>query len=174
MKKSVTTFVLAGMAFVALLVGCDKIKDALEKSFDSNYEVEFTVEPNEAGTYVFETVPANLEQEILNNGGNIDNLKGVVVKECIISVVSEGRDLDAFKSFEVTIQAAGQAAKKIAWVTDVPLDAISVPLELDNDELQNILSEDEYSVEIKGVLDGNLEPAIVLQAKIKYSVTIGL
>jgi hypothetical protein len=164
--------------FMGLLVfsGCNQVKDLLDVTFTAdNVTVSFTVNPAAAGAYstTDQVVTSDLNDQIASNGGNISALKNVELQECTINVVTAGRNLDPFQSVEVWVKVDGQPDKEIAWNESVPAGVTSVPLSISGDDIKALIDQDQYTVTVKGILDGALETAIDLQAILKYKVVVG-
>jgi hypothetical protein len=164
--------------FMGLLVfsGCNQVKDLLDVTFNANeVDVSFTVNPAAAGVYTTtdQVVTSDLNDQIASNGGNISALKSVALQECTINVVTAGRNLDPFQSVEVWVKVTGQPEKEIAWNESIPTGVTSVPLSISADDIKALIDQDQYTVTVKGILDGGLETAIDLQAVLKYKVVVG-
>jgi len=162
------------MGFI-VFSGCSKVKDLLDVTFTANsVEVAFTVDSAAAGTYTSadQVVTSDLNEQITSNGGSVGALKSIELTACTINVVTADRNLDPFKSMEVWVKVTGQTDKKIAWNDSVPTGVTSVPLLISADDIKDLLDQDQYTVTVKGVLDGALEKAIDLKAILTYKVVV--
>jgi len=176
MKRiSITGLIMAAM-LAGTMVSCEQVEDLIDISFTTGYdEVSFTVNPTNAGEYLFteEYIQSDLEQEIEDNGGNIDNLKEVTINEAILEVVSAGKNLDPFDWVEVYISTPSIAEVMVASAEVIASGQVSVELQIAGDDLKNILEEEEYTVRVVGELGESIDEAIDLVIKIKYNVTVG-
>jgi hypothetical protein len=169
---------LGGILFIGLLLvtGCDKVKNLLDVTFTtSSTEVTFTVNPIAAGPFTStqSIVQSDLNDQISSNGGSIDALKSVELNECTINVVTPDRNLNPFQSIAVYAQVTGQSEQKIAWADSIPNGVTTVNLTLSSDDIKSLIDQSQYTVTVKGVLDGALETAIDLKAIVTYNVVVG-
>jgi hypothetical protein len=170
-KGLLMAFMLAGT-----MVSCGLVEDLLDVSFTTGYdEVSFTVNPSDAGEYLFteEYLQSDLEQEIADEGGDINNLKEVTINEAILEVVTAGKNLDPFDWVEVYISTPSIDEVMVASAEVIANGQVSVELQIAGDDLKNILEEEEYTVRVVGELGESIDEAIDLLIKIKYDVVVG-
>jgi hypothetical protein len=175
MKRTLLKLLSISSLVILLFPGCDKAKDLLDISFTSNsVDAYFTVNPSSAGAYSStETiVSSDMSDQISSNGGNISSLKSIELETCTITVQSADRNLNPFQSLEVYINVPGVGEKKVAWVDNVPTNVTYVALSISSDDIKTLIDQDQYTVTVRGILDGALDPAIDLKATITYKVVV--
>jgi hypothetical protein len=155
---------------ILLFSGCDKLKDALEINFTTDeIDVTFTVNPTPAGEYssTEEVVQSDLEQQITDNGGDVDKIKSIKIESCVLEVVTPDRTFNEFQSAELHLDQT-----KVAWIDNIPENSTSEILNFSQDNLDSFLQNETYTAVAKGTLDQELTNAITIKAKIKYSVKV--
>jgi hypothetical protein len=175
MKRSFLFYAVAGL-LLAVFTGCEKIKDKVAVTFDSDYVyIDFTVNPDDAGTYseTIEVVDSDLESLIEAEGQDIGELQSVKIKDAVVEVTGLG-NLDPFGSLVITLEAPGKELVKVAEVTSVPLGLTEIELTREGVDLSPYLKSDQYTIKVKTVLDQDLETAMNMQARVRYAIKVGL
>jgi hypothetical protein len=172
MKKATFCF-FTGMVFLCLMNSCD----LLDITFTTgNEELNFTVNPSDAGEYVFaeSIMQTDLRQEIEDHGGSIDNLKNVTVNEAILTVLTSGKNLDPFSWIEVYVSTPNVNELMIASVYSIPSGSTTITLQLSDEELKVLVEEEEYTIRVIGELNEATPEAINFSLKLKYDVMVGV
>lgn len=173
MRKLFKTGTVLIVAMI-LVSSCD-ILDLVDINFTSDEQsADFVIEPASAGTHVeqAEVVVTEIKQQIEDEGASIDDLQEVTISDLTVSVVSGAENLDAFESFEITIEAEGIASKKIAWMENIPTGVTSVEPEYISDNLKDFIGEDEYTITLTGVLRADVTADVTLRVSAHYEVTL--
>ena len=169
---------LWGVVAIMLLgiVGCDEIIEKLGINFEIGpHIVDFNVTPRSAGDLFesYDVVLVDIKKEIEDNGGSLDKLESIKIKEATISIISGTNNFDAFEWVECWIETTGMAAKKVAWVNPVPLSVSEVvPTGITSDNLKDYLEDDQYTVILKGKLREDITETVYLSAEIYYQVKL--
>ena len=83
-------FIKAGMLFAIasfIISSCDfDLLDVIDLSFQTSRTQEFDIPPTDSGNYVqvSTTLASDIEQDIKDNQGTIDNLKSIVIEKISI------------------------------------------------------------------------------------------
>ncbi len=176
MKKPIIFLSSIALIIVFGVSSCDLIDDLLNIEFTTGWKhVPFTVNARDAGDYTLdeERIKSDLEEEIIDNGGDLSNLENVIVDSAYVRVVSPGRTLDAFESVEVYLSTIGAPTPVLVasgtvdntGETLVGLDAVYI-------SLNDILAEDSYTVIVEATLDQDLTEDIDLEVSMRYEVTV--
>ena len=175
MKRINLLLAVTGMIIFSFS-GCEKLLDKIGVTIDSDYtNVAFTVNPDKAGTYseIIEVVNSNLDSIIDAEGQEVGELNSVKIKDAMIQVVGEG-DLDPFESFRITLEAPDKDAIKVAEVTSVPEGITEIILIKEGVDLSDYLKSDQYTIKVKTVLDQDLETHMIMRARVRYEIKVGL
>jgi hypothetical protein len=176
MKKTLLLSIIAGL-FLIVITGCEKILDKLiEQTINSDYtNIDFTGNPNVAGTYTETIEVVNFDLDSLLNAEGLDQgtVNSVKIKDASVQVVGEG-NLDPFESFLITLEAPGKNAVTVAEVTSVPTGITEIALTKKGIDLSDYLKSDHYTIKVKTVLDQDLETHLNMQAKVRYEIKVGL
>jgi hypothetical protein len=177
MKKQKYFLLLLIIVIAGFSSDCKKLKDALDKNFTTDEtELTFTINPASTGehTFALQVVSSDIIKQITDAGGDVGKIKSIKINECVFEVVSQGRNFDEFQSFDLYLSDGSADPVKVAWIDNIPENSFSQTLTLVDQDFKDLLNGDTYNVTIKGVLDKNLETALDVKAKIKYSITVGL
>lgn len=176
MKK----IIYGAIMFVVLGVlsySCDELLGDLV-NFDGDYYVmEFTIEPSsQTGLQVFnsETFDSELDTILSNHNLNRERLTAITLKEAILVITSEDTDFDFVDYLEITIECPGLDAKKIAWEDTIPDNQSELTLTLTEDDIQNYLVAEEFTLSANGFINTAVAEAIPVQAKVKFRFKGGL
>ncbi|MBN2487389.1 MAG: hypothetical protein JXB34_15545 [Bacteroidales bacterium] len=164
----------ATLLLVLFSSGCELL-DLVDIEFNSDEQsANVVIEPNTAGTYVEqeEIVTTDIKGQIQDNGGSFDQLSKITISDITVSLVSGATNLDAFKSFEITIKADGLESKKIAWMDDVPAGVTSVEPNHTPDNLKDYIGKDTYVVTFIGELREDTTEDITLKISAHYSIKL--
>ena len=176
MKKSIIYLTSIALVVAFGVSSCDLLEDLLDIEFTTGWkDVPFTVTARSAGDYTVheERTQSNLEEEIIDNGGTLENLTDVIVDSALVRVVSLGRTLDAFEWIEVYLSTPGAPTPSLVasgtvgntGETLVRLDVVPI-------SLNDILAEDSYDVTVEAGLDNDLTEDIDLEVSLRYEVTV--
>lgn len=165
---------MSGILF--LLSSCEFLEDLVDIEFTTGYEeLYITINPSEAGDYVFhETyIKSELEAKIKDHGGSIENLKEVKVNDITLEILSGEPDFSAFDHVEVHVSTANHSNVLIGSAVNIVEDVISINLDASEEDLKSILEEDEYLVVVSGALDKEITESTELVLRIDYTVVVG-
>jgi hypothetical protein len=176
MKK----IIYGAIVLVALGVfaySCDELLGDLI-NFDGDYYVmDFTIQPtSQTGLQVFnsETFDSELDTILSNHNLTRDQLTSVTLKEALLDITSEDKDFDFVDYLEITLESPGLDSKTIAWEDTIPDNQSEVTLTLTEDDLQNYLSAEEFTLAAKGFINTAIAEAVPVQAKVKFRFKGGL
>jgi len=175
MKKDILLLSIAGFFMIAVS-GCEELLDKVGVTINSDYTyVDFTVNPDDAGTYTeeVEVVDSDLDSLIEAEGQNVGELNSVKLKDAAIQVMDAG-NLDPFESFLLTLEAPGKAVVTVAEVTSVATGLTEIALNNEEVDITDYLESDQYTIKVKTVLDQDLETARLLRAKVRFEIKVGL
>ena len=132
--------------------------------------------PLEAGLYRFveKILQSDIQAEIEENGGSIDNLRDITIKEAKLEMLTPGQNLDAFESVRVYIESENHDEMLIGSVENINDGRLQVNLNVTEESLKEILEDEEYIVRVGGVLSDDVETILDLAVKIKYKVKVGI
>lgn len=132
--------------------------------------------PLEAGLYTFveKILQSDIQAEIEENGGSIDNLRDITIKEAKLEMLTPGQNLDAFESVRVYIESENHDEMLIGSVENINDGRLQVNLNVTEESLKEILEDEEYIVRVGGVLSDDVETILDLAVKIKYKVKVGI
>ena len=172
---------LTPMAVFTLLMismsSCDILNDLVDLTFTTHEKtIDFTVNPTEAGphTFVERILQSDIQAEIEENGGSMDNLRDITIKEAELEMVTPGQNLDPFESVRVYIKSENHAEVLVGSVENINDGQLQVNLNVTEESLMEILQDDEYTVRVEGVLSDDIVTILELVVKIKYEVKVGI
>ena len=174
MKKLKLKILIISLLTVIIIVGCENL---LDFSFNSDYStVTFVVNPAEADETIksLKVLKSDLDSIIAAEGKDVGKLESVLLKEGIVEVLTPGANFDAVKSVKINLAAAGLADITLASKDNVPIDITSATLDLYDGDLASYLNSAEYTLTLVIVLDKDLESSMIVEARLKYKITVGV
>lgn len=177
MKRQLLLPLAGFVLFMISMVSCDILNDLVDLTFTTHEKtIEFTVNPLEAGLYTFveKILQSDIQAEIEENGGSIDNLRDITIKEAKLEMLTPGQNLDAFESVRVYIESENHDEMLIGSVENINDGRLQVNLNVTEESLKEILEDEEYIVRVGGVLSDDVETILDLAVKIKYKVKVGI
>jgi hypothetical protein len=177
-KKTMKRMMKLGMLTLTIAlfsVSCNELLDKLNITFEIGpQDIYFTFEPKDSGATVtsYDVVFHDMEQEVEDNGGSMDQLDLVKLKSASIAIVSGAVNFNDFESFEVFIKTPTKTQKKIAEMVSVPLNATVITPDVISDNLKEYMLEGEYTVILQGILREDVTETISLVATIYFDVNL--
>lgn len=160
---------------VFCITSCDEILDKLNITFEMGpHVVDFEIEPMDKGaTFAsYDVVFHDIEEEIEENGGSMDQLDEVTPKNATITILSGATNFDAFEMVEVYISTETMSPKKIGWINTIPRGMSSLTPELSPDNLKAYLQESAFTLTLKGILRDDVTTSVMLQGSIYFDVNL--
>ena len=172
---------LTSLSVFALLMismgSCEVLNDLVDLTFTTHEKtIDFTVNPTEAGphTFVERILQSDIQAEIEENGGSMDNLRDITIKEARLEMITPGQNLDPFESVKVYIKSENHAEVLVGSVENINNGQLQVNLNVTGESLMDILQDEEYTVRVEGVLSDEIVTILELAVKIKYEVKVGI
>ena len=166
----VTVLLLLGITY-----SCEWFDDAIDITFQTDWvDVDFTVDPHDAGQYtlVEKVLQSDIEQEIKDNGGDIESLDEITPYEAILNINTPGATFDTFNWIEVYVSTPETAEKLIGTATISATGLLEVKLSLEETDLVDIIGSEEYTLRIVGELNDVIANPIDMTLQIKYQVVV--
>jgi len=174
MKKFKLKILIISLLTVIIIVGCENL---LDFSFNSDYStVTFVVNPEVAGEIIdtATVLKSDLDSIIAAEGKDVGKLETVIITEGTVEVLSPGGNFDAVQSVKIILKAAGIAEITLASKDNVPEGITSATLDLYDGNLASYLNSSEYTLTLVLLLDKDLEESMIIEAKLKYKITVGV
>ena len=174
MKKLKFKMLIISLLALIIITGCENL---LDFSFNSDYSsVTFIVEPEEDGETVesLKVLKSDLDSIIAAEGKDVGKLETVILKEGTVEVLSPGANFDAVQSVKINLKAAGLPEITLASKDNIPEGITSATLDLYDKDIAGYLNSSEYTLTLVILLDQDLENSMIVEAKLKYKITVGV
>lgn len=138
------------------LVSCKKIDELTQfnLTFDNEAIIPASTGVNLPFNVVMPEQETNAEQAFEVNDTRKDKIEEIFLRELKLSVNKpNGEDFSFLQQIELYLNADGLDEVKIAWKEDIPETATTVFLDLTEQDLQEYIKKDEFSLRVRAVTD---------------------
>jgi hypothetical protein len=164
-------------AVTVLIPACDDLISELLKFNSQWYSEEFSIETDQSPgeiEFVSETVYANVDSVLEENGVTMETIKSIRMSDARITILTEDQTFDPVSSLEMFIETPTLGKTRIAWLDSVPIGARTIDLDLNKDDLKDYIVEESFIFSASGNLVTKVEKTIDCLAEFRYVMQGGL
>ena len=174
--KKLAIFWLPVLTIIFMATECDDILNSVGVIISSDtYVYNFTVDSMNSGSaaLISEESEANLDSLIEAEGQDPSTINEVTLKDAKLTITN-GKNFDAFGSFELKIKADGLDEIVIATLNNIPAGSTEADFVLTDKNLVDFLNKDVFVISINGVLNDDIIEAIDITATVTYNIKVGV
>lgn len=180
MKTRKLTWAICLVILTGAFTACDGLFNNTGLSIYSDYsKITLNVPQSAEGEYIFseELLTSDIDSIIGVVNADYSSIESIILTEVKAEISgNENGELnyEAFSSVKVAISTDILPEKVIAEITDIPVDADELTLNLQNTDVTEYLDAEKYYVSSYAVLNKNLENPMDILVKLRYKITLGL